>query len=289
MEIAENVIAGTDCVFQNLLLYYNISKMEDIVLREQIIQKQIIFNMSDLLNNYILQRCMNGEMLIQNHYINRITRPLIKQIVLAYSSFQNIKKDVCKKKANGIVRNFICELPNVCEYLKTDIESIYNNDPAAIDKYEIVIAYPGVFAICIYRLAHELSVLGVPYIPRIMTEYAHAKTGIDIHPNAIIGSYFCIDHGTGIVIGETTIIGNHVTIYHNVTLGAFTVNKSSKIKNVKRHPTIEDNVTIYTGATILGGQTVVGCNSIIGCRAVITESLPYNSKIQACALITNKS
>ena len=169
-------------------------------MQQQIIQKQIIFDISNLLSNYILQRCMSDDFLSLNYIINRTTRPLIKQVTLVYSTFHNLKKNACKDKIKDIIHKFVGTLPNICECLKTDIESIYNNDPAVTDKHEIILSYPGIFAICIYRLAHELSILGVPYIPRIMTEYAHAKTGIDIHPNAIIGSHFCIDHGTGIVI-----------------------------------------------------------------------------------------
>ena len=155
--------------------------------------------------------------------------------------------------------------------------SMYEGDPAAKSESEVVRTYPGFYAIAAYRLAHELHLLGVEGIPRVITEFAHSKTGIDIHPAAKIGEHFCIDHGTGVVIGETTIIGNHVKIYQGVTLGALSVDKSDAEK--KRHPTIEDRVVIYAGATILGGETTIGHDSIIGGNVWLTQSVPPQSKI----------
>ncbi len=176
-----------------------------------------------------------------------------------------------------VIEAFFESLPTLYARLGKDIDAMFAGDPAANDKAEIIRSYPGFYAIASYRLAHELALLGVKNIPRIITEHAHSKTGIDIHPNAIIGEHFCIDHGTGIVIGETTIIGKHVKIYQGVTLGALSVDK--KDAKVKRHPTIEDQVVIYAGATILGGKTRIGKNSTIGGNVWLTKSIPANSRV----------
>lgn len=176
-----------------------------------------------------------------------------------------------------VVEKFFKALPAIHQELEQDIKAMYEGDPAAKSTSEIVRTYPGFYAIAAYRLAHEINSLGVVGIPRVITEHAHSKTGIDIHPAAKIGSHFCIDHGTGVVIGETTIIGNHVKIYQGVTLGALSVDKSDAEK--KRHPTIGDNVVIYAGATILGGETSIGHDSVIGGNVWLTRSVPANSKI----------
>ena len=173
---------------------------------------------------------------------------------------------------NIVARKFMDELPSVRQTLLQDANFILESDPAATELVEVVAVYPGFFAIFCYRLAHVLVTLDVKLLPRFITEYAHKNTGIDIHPGAVIGSPFSIDHGTGIVIGETTTIGNNVKLYQGVTLGALSVNKSKASK--KRHPTIEDNVILYAGCTILGGETVVGKNSIIGGNVWLTESVP---------------
>jgi serine O-acetyltransferase len=164
---------------------------------------------------------------------------------------------------------FFDALPRIYEKLGQDIDPMYEGDPAAKSRDEVIRTYPGFYAIAAYRIAHELHLLGVLGIPRIITEHAHSKTGIDIHPGATIGNSFFIDHGTGIVIGETTIIGDKVKIYQGVTLGALSVNKNHA--EVKRHPTIEDNVIIYARTTILGGKTVIGKNSVIGGSVFLTE------------------
>ena len=170
-------------------------------------------------------------------------------------------------------------IPKVREYLETDLQAAYDGDPAARSKDEIVFSYPGLYAITVYRLAHELFLLGVPLIPRMMTEQAHSKTGIDIHPGATIGKYFFIDHGTGIVIGETTIIGCHVKLYQGVTLGALSTKGGQKLRDVRRHPTIGDNVTIYSGASILGGETVIEEGVVIGGNSFITQSIKKGTKV----------
>ena len=160
-----------------------------------------------------------------------------------------------------------------------DIQAAYDGDPAAHSKEEIIFCYPGFFAIFIYRIAHKLYSLKTPSIPRIMSEYAHSQTGIDINPGAEIGEYFFIDHGTGVVIGETTKIGNHVKIYQGVTLGALSTRSGQLLRDIKRHPTIEDNVTIYSSASILGGETVIGKGVVIGGNCFITESVPAGSRV----------
>ena len=172
---------------------------------------------------------------------------------------------------------FFKGIPGLYGVLNTDIDALLAGDPAARTRFEIIRAYPGFYAISFYRIAHALLILHIPLLPRIITEYAHSKTGIDIHPGARIGDYFFIDHGTGIVIGETTIIGSHVKLYQGVTLGALSVDKS--LATVKRHPTVEDHVIIYSGATILGGETIIGHNSIIGGNVWLTKSVPSCSTV----------
>jgi len=174
-------------------------------------------------------------------------------------------------------QGFFDSLPELYRVLNTDIKAIFNGDPAACSEFEVIRTYPGFFAISFYRLAHSLYIHGVPIIPRILTEYAHSKTGIDIHPAAHIDEYFYIDHGTGIVIGETTRIGKNVKLYQGVTLGALSVAKY--MANTKRHPTVEDNVVIYSGATILGGETVVGHDSVIGGNVWLTKSVEPHSRV----------
>ena len=174
---------------------------------------------------------------------------------------------------------FLDKLTYIRELIQTDLQAAYDGDPAAFNKPEIIFSYPGLFAIMVNRLAHELYLLGIPLIPRIMTEYAHTQTGIDIHPGATLGRYFFIDHGTGIVIGETSVIGDNVKIYQGVTIGALSTRGGQKLSGKKRHPTIEDNVTIYAGASILGGATVIGHDSVIGGNAFITASIPANTRV----------
>lgn len=182
-------------------------------------------------------------------------------------------------KAEEIVEKFIDRIPAIRDYLNTDIIAAYNGDPAAYSNEEIIFCYPGIFAISVYRIAHELWLLGVPMIPRIISEYAHNLTGIDIHPGATIGKYFFIDHGTGIVIGETTVIGDNVKIYQGVTLGGLSTRKGQQLKGVKRHPTIGNNVTIYSNTSILGGETIIGNDVVIGGNAFIIKSIPEGMKV----------
>ncbi|MCI5752654.1 MAG: serine O-acetyltransferase EpsC [Oscillospiraceae bacterium] len=207
---------------------------------------------------------------------------LIKQItiVLPYDPmFGNADESDITAEAERRAIAFLNTIPKIREYVNTDLQAAFDGDPAAFNKDEIIFSYPGLFAIMVNRIAHELYLLNVPLIPRMMTEYAHSVTGIDIHPGATIGKYFFIDHGTGIVVGETTVIGDNVKIYQGVTLGALSTRGGQKLKNKKRHPTIEDNVTIYSGASILGGETVVGRNAVIGGNAFITSSIPEGAKV----------
>ena len=182
-----------------------------------------------------------------------------------------------KRTPEEVENAFIKRLPSVRAKIIKDAEAILEGDPAATSLTEVIRTYPGFLAVAIYRIAHEFCLLKVPLIPRILTEHAHRETGVDIHPGASIGEGFCIDHGTGIVIGETTKIGNYVKLYQGVTLGALSVEK--QMAKTKRHPTIEDRVVIYAGATILGGQTIIGHDSVIGGNVWITKSIPAYSKI----------
>lgn len=184
----------------------------------------------------------------------------------------------CEGCANeDTVSSFFERLPQIYEMLNKDAQAISEGDPAATDYFEVIRTYPGFYAISFYRIAHEMLNLKIPLLPRVLTEFAHSKTGIDIHPGATIGAYFFIDHGTGIVIGETTHIGDHVKLYQGVNLGALSVSKS--MKATKRHPTVEDHVIIYSGATILGGETVIGEGSIIGGNVWLVKSVPPHSKV----------
>ena len=180
-------------------------------------------------------------------------------------------------EAETKVLEILTRLPAIRKMLRLDVEAAFQGDPAAKSTEEIILAYPGVEAVMIYRMAHEFWIAGIPLLPRMMSEYIHGKTGIDIHPGATIGSSFFIDHGTGVVIGETTVIGDNVKIYHGVTLGARSVRKEAA--NTKRHPTIEDDVTIYPGATILGGEAIIGKGSIIGGNVWLISSVPPYSKV----------
>ena len=191
----------------------------------------------------------------------------------------SMTEDARKEESYRICSTFIEKIPQIREYVESDLLATYDGDPAASSFEEIILAYPGIIAITTYRLAHELYLLNVPVIPRLMTEFAHSRTGIDIHPGATIGKHFFIDHGTGIVVGETSIIGENVKIYQGVTIGALSTRGGQKLAGKKRHPTIEDNVVIYAGASILGGETVIGANSIIGGNTFITSSVPADTRV----------
>lgn len=182
-----------------------------------------------------------------------------------------------EREGKVIAHDFFQSLEKIFDWIHWDVDAMFEGDPAAKSKTEIIRSYPGFFAIAAYRIAHELHIQGVQLIPRMITEFAHSRTGIDIHPGATIGRHFCIDHGTGVVIGETTLIGENVKVYQGVTLGALSVDKADA--DIKRHPTIEDHVIIYAGATILGGKTVIGKNSVIGGNVWLTKSVDPGSKV----------
>ncbi|MEN7549458.1 serine O-acetyltransferase [Rapidithrix thailandica] len=208
----------------------------------------------------------------------------VKDLERAFRNIENQLTEILKPISEQlddtperVTRAFMEKLPEIYQLLQTDIVAIERGDPAAKSTYEVIRAYPGFYAIAFFRLAHGLFELNVPLLPRTITEYAHSKTGIDIHPGATIGSPFCIDHGTGIVIGETSVIGKHVKVYQGVTIGALSVSKELAL--TKRHPTIQDNVVIYSGATILGGETVIGHDSIIGGNVFLTKSVPPLSTV----------
>jgi serine O-acetyltransferase len=209
----------------------------------------------------------NLSMLIEDVMYN-----LNKQLALIFQA--SMEPEAAKEKSQEISLEFFRRIPGVRAVVQTDVEAAFAGDPAASSTDEIIFCYPGLFAITVYRLAHELYALGVPMLPRMMTEHAHSVTGIDIHPGARVGKYFFIDHGTGIVIGETTVIGENVKIYQGVTLGGLSTRAGQGLRGKKRHPTIEDNVTIYANASILGGDTVIGRDSVIGANAFITHSIP---------------
>ncbi|MEI7767418.1 MAG: serine acetyltransferase [Phycisphaerae bacterium] len=185
----------------------------------------------------------------------------------------------CDISAGAITREFLGRLPKVRQVLSTDVQAAFDGDPAAHNTDEIIFSYPGFYAISIFRLAHELWELKVPIIPRIMTEYAHGMTGIDIHPGATVGEYFFIDHGTGVVIGETTTIGRNVKVYQGVTLGATSTRGGQALRGAKRHPTIEDEVTVYPNASILGGDTIVGKGATVNGNVFLTQSVPPYTRV----------
>lgn len=202
-------------------------------------------------------------------------------LALAYDKENNVfaSSPEIQEQAETICCDFLESLPTIQELLLLDVQAGYDGDPAADSREQIIFSYPGFYAILVYRIAHELYKLKVPFIPRIMTEHAHNKTGIDINAGATIGKYFFMDHGTGIVIGETTVIGDYVKLYQGVTLGALSTRGGQHLAGVRRHPTIEDNVTIYSNATILGGETVIGRESVIGGGAFITSSIPAKTRV----------
>ena len=211
----------------------------------------------------------------------RVEERLKEQVRLALTFRDGAKShpEELEARVEEICAAMLCKLPGIQSMLYKDIQAAFDGDPAAQSREEIIYSYPGFFAIWVYRIAHELYKLDVPLIPRIMTEYAHSRTGVDINAGATVGEYFFIDHATGVVIGETTVIGNNVKIYQGVTLGALSTRGGQRLAGVRRHPTIEDNVTIYANACVLGGDTVVGEGSVIAGSAFLTESVPPHSRV----------
>lgn len=266
---------------------YSDQKLFDLSLGERLPQKDEIIDFVDELRKVTFPGFFGRENMayankkyFAGHKLSLLYDKLFRQIKVALSykndakSYQEIAEDA-QEKALGFIRR----IPEVQALLCKDVEAEYNGDPAANSREEIIFSYPGLFAIFVYRYAHVLYQMKVPFIPRIMTEYAHGETGIDINPGANIGEYFFIDHGTGIVIGETTDIGNNVKIYQGVTLGALSTRKGQQLSGIKRHPTIEDNVVIYANTTILGGETIIGANSVVAGNTFVTKSIPANTKV----------
>lgn len=274
----------------NIVKSYHKDKTGTSYLKADLPNRDVIIEIIHQLRQLIYPGYFNPQKLTDSnieYYIGNllmsIEEKLKKQVRLAILYYNNCEEDECMKnaaiQAEEVCIAFFQTIPKLREYIATDVQAAFDGDPAAADKVQIIFSYPGTYAITIYRLAHELYLLGVPLIPRIMTEYAHNLTGIDINPGATIGKYFFIDHGTGVVVGETTQIEAHVKIYQGVTLGALSTQGGQMLKGVKRHPTIEENVVIYSGATVLGGETIIGKNSIIGGNAFITTSVPAGTRV----------
>lgn len=198
---------------------------------------------------------------------------------LHYRDYAVKTRKETEKRAEEICAIFFEKLPEIQQKLMKDVQAGYDGDPAAKSREDVIFSYPGLFAIFVYRIAHEFYLQDVPFLPRIMTEYAHSRTGIDINSGAEIGEYFFIDHGTGVVIGETTVIGDYVKLYQGVTLGALSTRSGQKLAGKKRHPTIGDHVTVYSGATILGGETIIGEGVIVAGGAFVTQSVPAYTKV----------
>ena len=210
----------------------------------------------------------------------RIERILAEQVCRAFLyDDHTLAEDEAQARAAIVSEEFCDELPRLQELLLKDAEAAFEGDPAAQSREEVILCYPGMYAILVHRIAHELYLRHVPLIPRLMSEQAHSVTGIDIHPGATIGEYFFIDHGTGVVIGETTVIGSHGKIYQGVTLGATSTRKGQALSGTKRHPTLGDYVTVYSNASVLGGDTVIGSGSVIGGSAFVVESVPENARV----------
>lgn len=262
----------------------------------QLPNRDVIINSIDLLRQLIFPGYFGKQSLTAQNVtyrigelVNELADALYDQVrcclryheKIAAASGNGNQCEECDRKAAQIVADFFGRIPAVREILATDVQAAFDGDPAAHSTDETIFCYPGLFAIMVQRLAHQFYLLEVPLLPRIMTEYAHSQTGIDIHPGARLGRSFFIDHGTGIVIGETTEIGNNVKLYQGVTLGALAPAFGQLLRGQKRHPTIEDDVTIYAGATILGGDTTIGRGSVIGGNVFITSSVPPQNQVSA--------
>lgn len=267
------------------------AKMNEFILSSDVLtdtnrlipDRKVIIGITEQLRSVLFPGFFDVQSPKENPYaagsvLNEIATKLLAQCEAAFGYQKEAPADL-HRKAEETVTAFIAELPQVQRLLYTDVEALYIGDPAALSKVDVIFSYPGLIAITVYRTAHILYKLGVPLIPRMMTEYAHSLTGIDINAGAQIGSYFFIDHGTGVVIGETTVIGSYVKLYQGVTLGALSTRRGQKLAGVKRHPTIGNRVTIYSGASILGGETVIGDDCVIGGNAFVTGSVPARTKV----------
>lgn len=241
--------------------------------------RQVVFQGFFANTEYKVYTQRNHLTMMMEDIIFRLSRQIA--LVLPYDTekYKGKTQQEISSLAMELTLKFMERIPWIRRVIETDVEAAFDGDPAAYNRDEIIFSYPGLYAIFTNRVAHELYLMDVPLIPRIMTEHAHRETGIDINPGATIGEYFFIDHGTGIVIGETTEIGNHVKVYQGVTLGALSTRGGRALNNVKRHPTIEDDVTIYSGASILGGETVIGKGSVVGGNTFITRSIPAGTRV----------
>lgn len=281
---------NVDNLVDAMLESYNKYDITARIDEDNIVNKEILINVVEEIRKLLFPGFFDNDK-IRTEYIRfhigerieYIQSNLKNQVAKALGDFEkgdgSCVLSKTEEKAEKIVYDFMQKLPTIREYLYTDIKAAYDGDPAAYSTDEIIFCYPGVFAITVYRIAHELFVMNVPMIPRIISEYAHSATGIDIHPGATIGKYFFIDHGTGVVIGETTIIGDNVKIYQGVTLGGISTRKGQQLKGVKRHPTIGNNVTIYSNTSVLGGETVIGDDATIGGNSFIVRSISSGMKV----------
>ena len=274
-EMRREVILGTS---KKLAENYREQDILDTSLKTNLPDREIVYSIIDDLSKITFpgyfgtEKYLSGESFAEGILVS-LYEKLKSQIKVTLSEQGT--------RAEELTLKFMEQIPQVQELLMKDVEATLLGDPAAGSKDEVILAYPGLYTIFIYRYAHVLYELQVPLLPRIMSEYAHGKTGIDINPGATIGEYFFIDHGTGIVIGETAIIGDYVKIYQGVTIGALSTRKGQALSGVKRHPTIEDHVIIYANATILGGETVVGRNATVAGNTFVTESIPADAKVSA--------
>lgn len=269
---------------KSLVMNYETQNISDTSLKSNLPDREEIYGLLDDLMKitfpgyFATEKFLSREAFAEGMIVTIFER-LRKQIKIALSD-QGTNEEI-KARAEKLTVQFLEEIPKAQALLMKDVEAALAGDPAAGSKEEVILAYPGLYAIFVYRYAHVLYELKIPMIPRIMSEYAHGKTGIDINPGAKIGEYFFIDHGTGIVVGETAIIGNNVKIYQGVTIGALSTRKGQALAGKKRHPTIEDNVIIYANATILGGNTIVGKNATVAGNTFVTESIPEDAKVSA--------
>ncbi len=280
-EMTRDIIMGTA---KRLASNYGAQNILDTSLKTNLPDRKTVYEIIDNLHKitfpgyFVTEKFLSREAFAEGMLVTLYDK-LNGQIKITLTG-QGTREEI-KEKAEKLTVQFLAQIPRVQAFLMKDVDAQLAGDPAAGSKEEVILSYPGLYAIFIYRYAHILYELNVPLLPRIMSEYAHGKTGIDINPGAAIGEYFFIDHGTGIVIGETAEIGNGVKIYQGVTLGALSTKKGQALAGKKRHPTIEDNVVIYANATILGGDTVVGKNATVAGNTFVTESIPEDAKVSA--------
>lgn len=280
-EMTRDIIMGTA---KRLASNYEAQNILDTSLKTNLPNRDVVYSIIDDLHKitfpgyFATEKFLSREAFAEGMIVSLYDK-MMTQIKITLSD-QGTEEEI-EEKAEKLTIQFLAQIPKVQSLLIKDVEAQLAGDPAAGSKEEVILAYPGLYTIFVYRYAHVLYELQVPLLPRIMSEYAHGKTGIDINPGATIGEYFFIDHGTGIVIGETAIIGNGVKIYQGVTIGALSTRKGQALAGKKRHPTIEDNVIIYANATILGGNTVVGRNATVAGNTFVTESIPADAKVSA--------